>query len=237
MNQHGKNKLKMYKAVQVVCTAHQADWNGMPAFANTVASFENKLQELQQAIYKQSVPTAGITTAKDQLLEQMIARAGIMLKALKVYAADQGNAVLAGQLDISKKEFTGGGSQATLNLIDRILERAVENAAALADYGIGQQDIDDYATARDELAAAFGNPRNAIIDRKLETRLIRDRIAEIDTLLKEHLDLLIDVLKADYPAFHKRFRDARIILDQKGKKNNLHKESDEPGSEDTGTKS
>lgn len=229
MKQREKNKLNMYKAVQAICMTQQADWNDMPAFVNAFNQFTAQLQELEQAAYNQLVATPGVTANKDHLLETTIEKAHIVANALRAFAAISENVLLEGQLDFSKTDFKRGGRQHVLQLTDIVLLRANDHLAALADYHIDQQDLDELAALRQQLGSVIGSPREAIIDRRHETIAIEHLIEELDDLLHDQLDRLIEILRPDHPAFYERFKTARVIVDYKGKKNDTgEEEEDDP---------
>lgn len=230
MDQHGKNKLKMYKAVEAICTVQQADWNDLPAFVNAFNRFTAKLQELDQAVFNQSFATPGVTKNKNQLLETTIEKAYIVANALRAYAAVQDDPLLEGKLDFPKSDFKRGGSQQAIVLVDTVLQLATSNLAALGDFGIEQEDVDELSALRQQLGSVIGSPREAIIDRRNETIAIERLIDELDDLLHDHLDRLIEVLRPDHPALYERFKSARVIVDHKGKKNHSGN-GDEPDGE------
>jgi hypothetical protein len=234
MDQHAKNKLKMYKAVETICTAQQADWNTTPAFVNAFTLFSTKLQQLEQASYNQVVATPGVTENKKHVLDTTIERANIVANALRALAAASGDVLMKNKLDFSKSDFLRGGGQYTLQQVDLILNYANDHIAALDDFGIKQAHIDELTSLRQQLGVVIGSPREAIINRRNETLQIRQSIDEIDNLLRDHLDPLTEVLKTGSPAFYKRFKAARVIVDHKGKKNGPAGDPDlggNPGSE------
>lgn len=222
MDQRGKNKLKMYKAVEAICTAYQAAWSNLPAFASRYTQFSAHLHDLEQAAYRQDIAMAGVAASRDQLLDATIELAEIIANALRSYAAATHNALLEGQLDFPKSEFRTAGQQLILQRIDRVLASGNDHLSALGDYGIVQSDLDNLAALRQQLGETIGTPRNAIIDRKQETQAIADLIDALDDVLRDHLDRLVEVLKPAHPDFYGRYKTARIIVDYKGKKHDAH---------------
>jgi len=94
----------------------------------------------------------------------------------------------------------------------------------IADFGIAQTQIDDLVQRVDQMQVTFGSTRNAIINRGKATGLIRERIAEIDDLLRRELDLLVEFIKNDHPDFALGYKLAREVVDIHGKKHKAGKE-------------
>lgn len=159
----------MYKAVEAICMAQQADWNGLPAFVTAFNQFTAKLQELDQAAYNQNIATVGVSAVRDQLLETTIDQAHLVGNALRAFAAASNNLLLAEQLDFSRSDFRRGGYQLTLQFIDRVLINVNSHLPALTDYGILQEHVDTLAALRQQLGSTIGSPREAIVDRRQET--------------------------------------------------------------------
>lgn len=219
MDQKTKNKLKMYQAVQGICLQHQADWSGLPAFADVLTHFIVQLNELEQTGYRQGIATLGVKAGKDQLLHATIAVAETVSNGLRAYAAGLNDVLLTAQLRFSKWDFKRNGTLSTLYLIDRILEVAQPLAALTGDYGVSQQQLTDLQNMRQQLGDAVWMPRAAIIDRMQQTKAIAYLQRELDGLLKTRLDPLACVLRAAQPGFYMNYRNARMIVDYRGKTN------------------
>lgn len=237
MKQYEKNKLKMYQSVESICTAHPSDWNNLPAFTIFFAQFTAKVDELEQSSYDQGIAIAGVAANKEQVLSATIAKAEIIANALRSHAATTKNTLLANQLKFTKWSYTKGGGQVAIERVNRILNNAVQYFPALADYGIVQTDIDELSGLRDQLDETIGSPRNAIIDRKNATTTISGLMQEIDALLKEHLDRLVEILRPTHPVFYRLFKGARVIVDLKGKHNELDRgDTETPPENSEGTR-
>jgi hypothetical protein len=218
MNQHAKNKLKMYQTVRTICTDHQADWTNLPSFGIAFVQFGTALNELEQAAYDQGITTIGVRAAKQQLCDDTLALAEVVANALRAYAASIQDVLLIQQFHFSKWTFYRGGGQHMLQLVDRVLATAHPHITELADFGITQPQLDALNTLRTQLGVAVGAPRTAIVTRKMLTLTIGQRIRRIDELLKHQLDPLVGVVKPIALPFYEKYRAARMIMDHKGKR-------------------
>lgn len=218
MNQHAKNKLKMYQTVHTICTDHQADWTNLSAFGMAFAQFDTTLAGLEQAAYDQGITTIGVRAAKQQLCDDTLALSEIVANALRAYAASIQDVLLIQQFHFSKWTFYRGGGQHMLQLVDRVLATAHPRITELADFGIAPTQLDALTTLRTQLGIAVGAPRTAIVTRKMLTLTIGQLMREIDQLLRHQLDPLMGVVKPVSLPFYEKYRAARIIVDHRGKK-------------------
>ncbi|MES2556099.1 MAG: hypothetical protein V4604_08110 [Bacteroidota bacterium] len=225
MNNRNGNKLKMYKAVESLCTANATAWNGVPAFAAAFGNFTAKVAVLDQLVLNQDVSIVGVKDVKDQERGETADLAHKVASALRVLGKNTANKSLLALLHFPDSDLHYRGSATTLKLMSRVKDAAVQHAAVLVDYGIAQWHIDDLVQRVDHLSLTFGTTRNAIVDRGKTTELITETIRDIDGLLKRELDLLVEVLKTDYHEFALSYQKAREIVDLHGKK---HKPGDAP---------
>lgn len=209
----------MYKAVQSFCTSNETVWDSIPAFVAVYGQFNAKVAVLDQLIETQNRSTLGVKDVKDQEREQTAGLAHKIASALRVLAKETGNKSLLAHLHFRESDLYYGSSATTVQCLNRVKDAAVQYAATLiADFGIAQTQIDDLVQRVDQMQVTFGSTRNAIINRGKATGLIRERIAEIDDLLRRELDLLVEFIKNDHPDFALGYKLAREVVDIHGKK-------------------
>ncbi|MBI3239762.1 MAG: hypothetical protein HYZ43_13115 [Flavobacteriia bacterium] len=109
-----------------------------------------------------------------------------------------------------------------------VKDAAVQYAQELADYGILQTQIDELVIHVEQLKTIFGSTRDAIITRGKNTKLIKESIREIDSILKMSLDKLVKVLASDYHEFALAYELAREVVDLHGKKHKSGNGNDQP---------
>ncbi len=219
MNNRGNNRLKMYKAVQSVCESNEAAWEAVPAFVNAYDHFTTKLSELDNLVSLQGNGTVGVKKVKDKDREKTAERAHKIASALRVWATNSGDVLLAERLHFTNSGLTHKGSTTALLLMGRIKEAAVEHATELYAYGVTQAHIDELVERVDQLSDTFGSMRNAIVDRAKNTKLIEEVFHEIDLLLRTIIDQLVEVLEENNHDFAISYRKAREVVDLHGKRN------------------
>ncbi len=215
----------MYKAVETFCASNEAVWDSIPTFVAVYVQFSDKVAVLDQLIETQDRSTLGVKDVKDQEREQTAGLAHKIASALRVLAKETANKSLLAHLHFRESALYQGSSASTIQCLNRVKDAAVQYAATLiADFGIAQTQIDDLVQRVDQMQVTFGSTRNAIINRGKATGQIRERIAEIDDLLRRELDLLVEFIKNDHPDFALGYKLAREVVDIHGKKHKAGKE-------------
>lgn len=219
MNTKVTNKVKMFRTVKTLCASYEAVWDTVPPFVTAYIHFTGKLTELEQLVTAQSNSLIGKRVIKDEEREATAQRAHQIASALRALAADTGDSALREQLHFSLSDLQYNGSEQVLQLIGRVRDAAMIYAAPLIDYQITQTMIDELNDHVNLLTAAFGSTRNAIVNRSLQTSLIKETIHEIDAILKTSMDQLVVVLKPNHHEFFLAYQKARELVETHGKKN------------------
>jgi len=209
----------MFKQVLDVASANQAAYAGIQAFADSIAAFSLKYKELNTLATQHATQLIGITEQKNELRELTAEKAVAVAGGLRAFAKATHNTVLGGKLKFGKHLFEQGTSVAIGQRVELVLQLAAENLTDLGPFGITQQHIDELTALYNELTTLQGAPRTAIIARREIGSTIESLFDELDSLLHEQLDELALLLKASQPAFFHQYRDARKIVDSKGKSN------------------
>lgn len=211
------NKLNMYHAVVAVCEAHTSDWETIPAFGENYGLFVAKVTQLEQQAYQHTQSLVGVRASKDQERETAIKKAEVIANALRSLGTVSGDTKLNAILRFPHTTLMQSNATRLIQYLDSIIEAAGNHASELPAYGVSPEKLEEMIQLRDQLALTLGAPRNAIVVRKTLTNELDQLIRELDGFLKNNLDALVQVLKADYPAFSELYKAARIVVDHKGK--------------------
>jgi len=228
MNQHEINKLKMFKQVLDVASANQAAYAGIQAFADGMAAFRLRYDQLNALATQHAVLLKGITKQKKEQKELTAQKATIIAGSLRAFATATHNTLLAGKLKFGNHLFSYGSSLANGQKIELVLQLAAENLAELGPFGTTQQKIDELDGLYTALKMMHGSPRKAVIERRDLGSSIDDLFDEMDELLGNQLDELALRFKEEHPSFFHQYKDARKIIDSKGK-TSKHNPPEEPG--------
>ena len=230
MTNRFSNKNNMYKAVRTVCTERSASWQQMPAFSYAFSAYTGKLDDLKQAMYDQQAVMLGVKDRKDALRKATIKKSEIIANILRAYAAASDNAVLKESMCFSVSDQLYNNTFGTMLLLNRTAGFARKYEEELLQNGVTNERIKELENMITELGNAFQAVRSAMLIRMSSTTAISVLVAEIDSLLKNQLDLLVKVV--DDPEFEVLYKSARVIVHQRGKKNKKRTDPGELPAED-----
>lgn len=209
----------MYHAVSVVCQAHTTVWETTPAFVQVYGVFVSKVTELEQQAYQHTQSLVGVRENKDLHREATIQKAEVIANALRSLAALSDDSVLKATMRFQHTQLEKAGATRLIQYLDSIIEAAGNHITQLPDYGVSQPKLDELIELRDQLVYRLGSTRDALVIRKSLTANLDLLVKEIDGLLKNTIDKLVLVLKADFPQFFLQYTAARVVVDHKGKTN------------------
>jgi Carboxypeptidase regulatory-like domain len=213
MNGKQNAKFKMYRATEKHCDDNTEITKNMPAFVAATVDFKAKVAELNGTTQLRSTVLTGITTDKNAFRQNLGTQAADVAGIIFAFASVSGNNTLKQEVNFSLSKLVQGNEEAFVSRCQNIHAKGVENLAALADYGITQQKLTGLATAITDYVAKSPNARTAKSNRKTLTANLSDLFKQADTILKERLDKLIVVFRADHPDFVKTYEANRIIID------------------------
>jgi len=209
----------MYKAVQSFCITNETVWEGIPAFVAVFILLGAKIAELDLLIEAQIRSTLGVKDVKDNEREKTAALVHKIASVLRVMAKETANSSLLAHMDFRESDLYYSSSANTLQCMNQVKDAAVQYAVELiANFNISQAQIDDLVQQVDQMQLTFGYMRDAIVNRGKVLQLIKEKISEIDDLLKGELDLLVEFIKNDHHDFALGYKLARDVVNLHGKK-------------------
>lgn len=202
----------MYDTVRNTFLQFETVVSGSPALMNSVGELNASVETLKGLMDEQSQSLAWIATQKRELMELTLERMFAVNKVMIAYALASGNAELKGQIEGQKSRFFRGSMHEKLARINHGIEVLEQHLPALLPYGVSITDLDDLTEKRNSLLEKISAPRSAIVNRKQQTRMIVEKIAEIDSLLRDEIDAIMLILKPIDPLFYHTYKDARLLI-------------------------
>jgi hypothetical protein len=206
----------MYKAVKSTISGNQESWSALPAFATAYAAFSEKLAQLISLGKSQSFSTEGIYSKKRAVRRKLTIEILKLAQGLRAMTMDKGLIILRQRLNVNRTTLELKSEIKAMEIVEFVLESANEFANDLEDYGISEARIQAAEALRDEFKALMAAPRDAIVKRKEITRSINRLATELDSLLKDKLDTLVNLMEDTHRTFHGNYMDARIVVDYGG---------------------
>ncbi len=206
-------KLKMYRATEKHCDDNTEITKNMPAFVAAVNKFKAIISEITATTQKTSSVLKGITTDKNAARVSLATKASAAGGMIFAFASVSANNTLKQEVNFSVSKLLNSGEESFISRCQNIHDKGFENIAVLPDYGITNQTLSDLQSEIDEYIAKSPKSRTAKSNRKTMNANLTVLFKQADTVLKEQIDKLILVFRAEHPDFVKTYEANRIIID------------------------
>jgi Carboxypeptidase regulatory-like domain len=213
MNAKQNAKFRMYRATETHCSDNLEITKNMPAFTAAFNNFKAKLTEITGTTQQRSSVLVGITTDKNVSRQNLGKQASDAAGMIFAFASVIGNNTLKQQVNVSETKLVQTNEEQFVSRCQNIHAKGTEHLAMLADYGITEQTLNNLQSAIDEYVAKSPKSRTAKSSRKTMTANLSQLFREADIILKEQMDKLVVVFRAEHPDFVKTYEATRIIID------------------------
>lgn len=209
------NYLNMAQATDDVCGDDEAIWISLPAFASEVALARTHIASIRQDGQGQlGADSKPHTLAKDEAKKSLARLAADTGAPASVYAETLGNLPAAAQLNQSYSDIYYATDLDAEALAVNLLAAARDmDAAALANYGITGEKLDDLEDALDHYSKKIGSPRAATVKRRTRTLSLEDLFDKLRAV-HSRMDRLAVVFRTTAPDFFAAYETARVIIDR-----------------------
>jgi hypothetical protein len=207
-----ENKLSMYLTVADWFDKNPAKVQNLPQFNDLLAEFKTYLNEIKGSSATQQTSTKGLAKQKSGLRETLLNLAIEVVDALKAYAALNNQPVLAGEVNYNLSKLKKAPDTILHDIVEILLQKAQTNLTVLNSYGIEQSTLDQLQQTQQSYYQAIPDPRTGAITRKGATTSLSDTFAKADALLKEKIDLLLELLKKKDTQAYNAYRSTRKIV-------------------------
>ena len=208
-----ESKLNMFRTVETHIGDNAAIIADSPAFQTAFNKIKANNAAIQSAAQQRSASLTGIAADKSNLKQTLAKLAATIAGAVFAYAAAEKNQTLKQEMNISVSKLQRARDEELAPRCQMIHDRAETNLAALTDYGINAAQLKNLQTAINNYSAETMKPRQAVSTRKTTRANLAALFRENDDILKNQLDKLIELYRADHPDFVNTYFQTRIIVD------------------------
>ena len=216
MNKRQENRLSMFYAVKSTLEENNAVWSGTPAIVTAKGDYDVKVKDLEDALEVQLRDIRGHAMDKRNAEEAMIAETLDVAGKVMAYATTIGDESLAEAMNIVPSELRRYRDSVVAQRCQDVHDSANGVLASLADYGVDAAKLTAFQALIDAYLVENTAPRLAITTRKNATAVIDELVDETLTLLNRRMDPLMQGFATTDPEFHRKYTDARIIVDLGG---------------------
>lgn len=213
MNKRQWAKLRMQGAVLKHYQKNPKLAETIPALQNSYTALGAVKAAIDSTVSLQEISQKGHTTDKGNNKKSLSEFGNQIAGAIFAWAAITNRPVIMEKVKISASELFNMRDEKMGKFCTRYYEIATENAAELADFGLGKEVLAAFKREIDTYEAVVPDPRNAAAEKKR----YRDNLAELfkkgDFILKYQIDKLVLPLKKTAPDYYKEYKNNRRIVD------------------------
>lgn len=213
MNQKREAKLYMYDTLIDGCEEDAAIPPIVPAFDDTLTIFKGKVDDIHTKAIDLDKDTTGNAIDKNKAKENAAQAFDDAASSISSYAASVNNNELKEEMHFSFRSLMRLKDMDFGSAIGLILQRAQDNLAALAPYGIVAATITSLQGYQTAWNNAKTKPAGAKGARKAIDTAITGLFKECDDLLKDQLDNSIAPFRISHPDFYNTYFNNRNIID------------------------
>lgn len=216
MNKRQENRLSMFYVVKRTLEENNAIWSGTPAIVTAKAEYDGNVKALEEALEVQLRDIRGHAVDKRNAEEAMIAETLDVSGKVMAYATANGDEALAEAMNIVPSELRRYRDSLVAQRCQDVHDSANGVLASLADYGVDAAKLTVFQALINAYLAENTAPRLAITARKNATAVIEELVEGTLTMLNRRMDPLMQGFANTHPEFHRKYTDARIIVDLGG---------------------
>ncbi|TSJ44889.1 hypothetical protein [Fluviicola chungangensis] len=208
--------MAMYQNVLAVVKDHQSSWNTNPAITSVISQFESLLNNLNNRLNAQNTLTLGIRLSKETFISQLIDRMCILKKGLFLHAVQINDLTLRARHKESKSKLESFADDRLQVVCSSLLEDVDQYETELVALGVDPALIQAFRDQTAEYEERKNSVRQAIIERSLETKSIKELEKQLNKLLIEQLDRFISLFQSSNNPFFVTYKAARRIIGKSG---------------------
>jgi hypothetical protein len=213
MNNDQTNRVTMFKTTIGTLDENNAIWNAMMPFADAVTRLKNKVSAIDAAAQKQETPTGATLDkagARDALEDVLF----LMCEALGVLAHTSNDQDLVALTDITRSGIDKLDVEGLSNRATLVLAQADARKTELSTLQVTQANIDELSHALQHYNETKAGPRQATVERMVQTESLSSLIREANVILRNELDPMVNLFTRTHPQFVSNYQAARVIIDR-----------------------
>jgi hypothetical protein len=211
MTKNQENKLTMYEAIHSILQDNASVTATVPAFQPALQEFGAKLGELKNMALEVKTAFVGKNADKKTTEAVLIGSLIKVTSAMQAIAHRTRNQTLAEKAKITESQLRHSRDTDLMIQATGIHAAALEVADQLKDFGITAANLDELSSQIAAFHQALGKREGGMAQRGAARNALADLFTGIDTILRQDLDKLMELLKTDHPQFYDAYQKSRVI--------------------------
>ena len=212
----------MYDAVALALENHLSIIETIPELETARQELKEKIALMERHCQTQEADNTSLTEDKNQFRAGLIVLLHRVAVAMTAYATTKKDVVLKAKVDYSITALRRKQDSTLYAISSMIYNLAIPFADDLRKYFVEPENLADLDRLTKEFYLALPLKQLATNVSKLSTIQIRDLHHEIDSLLKERIDILTGPFEFAAPDFFRVYRKCRKIVNYRGRGKENH---------------
>ena len=217
MNKAQINKFRMFGSVNLVLDNYSQIFAELQDLVFGHQRLKDGLVVLGQNLQIQEADNKGLTDNKSDLRDNLVTRILQLSAALKAHANSTKNKELKAKANYTKSELKTAPDPVLYNIGTLMVSLATPILEDLNKYFVGNDKMDDLNGLLADFNVAIPQKRVANSVSKVSTVNIGELVSSLSILLKEEIDVLMQLFEETQPDFYRAYKNARIIVDYNGR--------------------
>ena len=212
MNKYQTAKLDSLKLIVKESKNNPESIAKVPKFGIVINRVDQICKEVDSCQIKQEKDLTGITTDKDNALENLTESTIEIAGAVYSFAHDRNDNALMARVNYKPTSIEKMTQSEVIAAAGIVLEEALKiSSEDLANEGISAKELSAYAELISYFKAIKSSKHEAVIDRSGTTEKLSILFNEANSLVKDKLDRLAVQFKRKDPEFYLKYKAARAV--------------------------
>ncbi len=223
MNKKLINKRRMLVVVSDYLQKNPEKLTFVPAMGGFVNSFIEVTNQIGSTHEAQLSYSKGLTLAKEDLRQLLLAHMTDIVKRIKAYTVVTGNHALLTDANYTRSDLYKMPQNTLSDACHKIIQICGNHLTDLVDYGITQVILDETNNKLTAYTSVLPETKKVIAGRKVATQELKNKFDEADKILKK-IDVLIEIISLSEPEFYQGYKNLRLIDDLRRKRQTQSKD-------------
>jgi hypothetical protein len=213
MNKKTENSISMFKTVKAVCEANIAVINANVGINNTYNQYLLLLNNVELLAQEQTLNRTGITIDKKNARESLALLVEGASGIIKAHFDSVNNFDIFTSVNLSFTKLRTMRDQLFIAHSQTVLSLLATHQAVLAPFGVDAAYISNINNMLTQYINIVAKPTMARNDKSTATLLLKIKVKEVSTFLKNELDNAMLIVKLTHTSLYITYRNARKIID------------------------
>ena len=213
MNTREFNKMNMFTAVNSVFQLSNDSIAKIRKLAEARGRFNDKLVVITGHEAQYTTAAAGATASKNSAAAALIDVVLRVANALSVLGNNTGNEQMKAECRLRQYGLNRKRALELIKISSRVAEIAQQHVSELDAYGIVDSDIGSLAAAIVSFSKAREEQQQRLAEIKSGRRMLYKDMVVADSILKNEIDPLMELINGSDPGFYNQYWAAQVIKD------------------------